>query len=142
MTLSSMAVYKCDYSFKYRLYRFEHITPKLQELHFLPIEYRIKFKICLITYQSLNSNAPSYLQELINLRIPNKDRFLRKDHDKLLLAYKPLEQQGYKTRNFKHVAPNFWNELPLAIRESPSVLVFKSRLKTFYFSKWTQSAIV
>ena len=122
--------------------RFQHITPKLQELHFLPVNYRIKFKICLITYNTLNSGSPSYLKDLINIRTPNKNRFLRKDYDKSLLEYEPIVPQGYKNRSFKHVAPTFWNELPMNVRESPSALVFKSRLKTFYFSKWTQSNVI
>ena len=43
-----------------------HITPQLKKLHWLPIKYRIQFKIGLITYKTLNLGKPVYLRELIH----------------------------------------------------------------------------
>ena len=116
--------------------RMEHITPRLQELHFLPIEYRVKFKICLMVYKSLNNKSPIYIQELIKLREPNLNTFLRIDKDKLILAYTAPAKQDYKNRSFSYAAPQLWNTLPYNIRDSQSVSVFKTNLKTFYFSQW------
>ena len=39
----------------------------------------------------------------------------------------------YGERSFQHAAPKEWNNLPLDIRDSPSLAIFKSRLKTFLF---------
>ena len=50
--------------------KYECITPLLQELHWLPVEYRIEFKILLVTFKCLNNVAPYYLQELINVYKP------------------------------------------------------------------------
>ena len=123
--------------------RFQHITPKLQQLHFLPMEYRIKFKICLMVYKTINNiNAPLYLQQLINTRKPIINRSLRIDHDKLILTCKTPEKQNYKNRSFSFTAPSLWNQLPINVRESPTVSLFKNSLKTFYFSEWTKSIIV
>ena len=116
--------------------RMEHITPRLQELHFLPIEYRVKFKICLMVYKSLNNKSPIYIQELIKLREPNQNTFLRIDKDKLILTYTAPAKQDYKNRSFSYAAPKLWNTLPYNIRDSQSVSVFKTNLKTFYFSQW------
>ena len=116
--------------------RFEHITPHLQSLHFLPIQFRLKFKICLKAYRCINNFSPKYLIELINTRNPIKDRALRKDIDNLLLVEKTPEKQNYKNRSFSHTAPLFWNKLPLSIRQSPSALAFKTNLKTYFFSQW------
>jgi len=41
--------------------KYDHITPILQTLHWLPVRQRIHFKILLITYQSINDMAPEYL---------------------------------------------------------------------------------
>ena len=46
--------------------KFQHITPVLQELHWLPIQYRIIFKILLLVYKSLNGASPSYLAQLLH----------------------------------------------------------------------------
>ena len=43
----------------------EHISPVLYELHWLPVQERIVFKILLMTFKCLNGLAPSYLSELI-----------------------------------------------------------------------------
>ena len=119
-----------------------HITPRLQELHFLPIEYRIKFKICLQVYKLLNSMSPIYLQDLIKLRQPNPNRKLRIDSDKLVLTYVTPAKQDYKNRSFSFAAPNLWNTLPFFIRNSGTVSIFKSQLKTFYFSLWKKETYV
>ena len=40
--------------------KFDHITPTLIDLHWLPIRHRIVFKILLLVYKSLNGKAPSH----------------------------------------------------------------------------------
>ena len=64
------------------LRKYDHVSPTLRELHWLPIEQRIKYKILLLTYKSLNDKAPGYLKEL--LTITNNSRNLR-SNNKLLL---------------------------------------------------------
>ena len=41
-----------------------HISPVLMELHWLPVEQRVEFKILLFTYKVVNGMAPDYLQDL------------------------------------------------------------------------------
>ena len=41
--------------------RFDHITPIMFKLHWLPLDYCIDFKILLLVYKCLNSLAPIYL---------------------------------------------------------------------------------
>ena len=48
--------------------RFDHISPILFELHWLPIKYRINFKILLITYKALHGLPPNYITELITVK--------------------------------------------------------------------------
>ena len=40
--------------------KYDHITPMLQELHWLPIHYRTVFKIILTVFKCLNTEAPEY----------------------------------------------------------------------------------
>ena len=47
--------------------RFCHVTPLLFHLHWLPISYRIKFKILLLTFKCLYGQAPNYLIDLITI---------------------------------------------------------------------------
>ena len=52
---------------------YEHVTPCLIELHWLPISYRIDYKIGLLVFKCLNGLAPSYLSDLIQLYVPSRN---------------------------------------------------------------------
>ncbi len=43
------------------------VTPILQSLHWLPIKFRISYKILLLAYKALNDLAPAYLMGQIEL---------------------------------------------------------------------------
>jgi hypothetical protein len=62
----------------------DHITPVLIDLHWLPIVFRIKFKILLLTFKCIHGLAPSYLSELINVRVPERRT---RSADELLLTF-------------------------------------------------------
>jgi len=40
--------------------RYDHITPVLQELHWLPVRRRVDFKMATLVYLSLSGMAPGY----------------------------------------------------------------------------------
>jgi hypothetical protein len=44
--------------------KFDHITPHLIELYWLPVKARISFKVLLLVYEALNGMAPSYLADI------------------------------------------------------------------------------
>ena len=48
--------------------RSSHIIPILKYLHWLPVKYRINFKICCITHRPLSLHEPHYLSSLFSLR--------------------------------------------------------------------------
>ncbi len=47
-----------------RTRKYDHISPVLSTLHWLPIKHHMDFKILLLTYKALNGLAPQYLSEL------------------------------------------------------------------------------
>ena len=44
--------------------KFDHITPVLRRLHWLPVRYQVMFKILLLAYKALHVKAPSYISGL------------------------------------------------------------------------------
>ena len=114
------------------MFSHEHITPHCIELHFLPIKARIIFKICLLTYKSLKFGQPAYLSELLSYN--QTERLLRSSEDPKLVE-PVIAQSNFSNRCFAFCAPRMYNGLPLDIRNAPSVLSFKSRLKTFLFTQ-------
>ena len=67
--------------------RFCHITPVLRILDWLPIFFRIEFKIMLITYKVLHDRAPIYMQEPLKLYTPSRN--LRSSKRNLLVKIIP-----------------------------------------------------
>ena len=45
--------------------KYDHVTPILAELHWLPLEARIRYKIALMTFNILTTQQPHYLFELL-----------------------------------------------------------------------------
>ena len=43
----------------------EHITPCLLQLHWLPVRWRIQFKLYCIMHSVFNGNCPSYLTDIV-----------------------------------------------------------------------------
>ena len=114
--------------------KFSRITPLLKDLHWLPVRQRISFNILLIVYKALRGQTPSYITELLNLKSNQHTHNLRSSLDTLLLqipSYKTKVTLG--DRAFACAAPKLWNKLPLDIRKSSSVNVFKSKLKAHLF---------
>ena len=52
--------------------KFGHITPVLSQLHWLPIKYRIEFKILLMTFKAIHGMAPDYVCKLISPKKINR----------------------------------------------------------------------
>ena len=115
--------------------RFEHITPSLFSLHWLPIAYRIKFKILLLTFKALNGLAPEYISELLELKITSRYN-LRSSKDMNLLEHSKIKSKAtLGDRSFTVAAPKLWNNLPNALRNVSNVDSFKCLLKTYLFKE-------
>ena len=109
----------------------EHISPVLASLHWLPVPYRIDYKLLLIVYKCLNGLAPAYLTDLLNTYVPH--RLLRSVDQQLLVV--PRSRLALRAdRAFSVAAPKRWNSLPLQIRLATSLPAFKSGLKTHLFT--------
>ena len=110
--------------------KFDHISPVLKDLHWLPVEKRIQFKILLFTYKSLNGHAPEYISNMLSPYVPSRP--LRSE-DKLLLITPRWRLKNFGKRSFVVAAPMLWNSLPLELKLSPSIESFKRGLKTHLF---------
>ena len=110
--------------------KYDHITPVMMQLHWLPVKERINFKILLTTFKALHGINPLYLRELIS---PYQPRRALRSSNQLLLEQPAYKLKSYGSRAFSVCAPGLWNKLPLKIRSSTSVPEFKRRLKTHLF---------
>jgi len=110
----------------------DHGTPLLKQLHWLPIQTRIEYKLNLLTFKSLNNLAPVYLTEL--LCTYNPSRTLRSS-SMGLLQEKNAKTKKAGERAYSIAAPKLWNRLPQELRSLNELVSFKTALKTYYFKK-------
>ena len=110
--------------------KYEHITPVLKNLHWLPINQRIDFKIGSIVYKVLHSDQPSYLRSLLTLQ---SHRHSTRSSDATTLTLSRTRTTLGK-RAFSVVGPRLWNSLPPSVHSAESLMIFRSRLKTYLFS--------
>ena len=98
------------------LRKYDHVCYTLRELHWLPLEQRIVFKINLITFKIMNNVAPRYLSDLIQLYEPA--RCLRSSSDKWRLCATHYNFKTYGYRAYDVAAPRLWNETVIVLNQS------------------------
>ena len=109
----------------YRLDRMSHVTPYLEKLHWLPIQYRILFKYNLLVFKAINYSQPPYLSALI------KSSSLTRGNRLSVSSFHPKRHIG--RRGFAVAAPAEWNRLPQNVRSQQTITGFRSQLKTYLF---------
>jgi hypothetical protein len=110
-----------------RVRKRESITPILKRLHWLPVVFRIKFKVCVLTYRALHSLGPQYIRDMLVVR----DTGLRSSNTLTLQI--PRTKLKVGDRAFAVAAPREWNSLPKEIRNIHDITNFKRKLKHHLF---------
>jgi hypothetical protein len=116
-----------------------HITPVLESLHWLPVKFRIIFKVLCITHKFINTGLPKYLDTSL-VPYSQSVNTRRSDSSNLYLAKSSYDNRTHRSKvhfncSLNVDAPGLWNELPLEIRTTKVLLLFRKKLKTFLFRK-------
>ena len=109
--------------------RFSPSLPLLKQLHWLPVNYRIQFKLSTLTYRALAIHQPPYLASL--LHFSNIPRQLRSSTSQQLSI--PRTKLNLGKRAFSVAASIIWNELPTTHKSCESLSSFRKNLKTYLF---------
>jgi len=62
--------------------RRDHISPVLRQLHWLPVQRRVDYKLTWFVFSSLSGHAPSYLADDMHLVFDGHRRRLRSSTDR------------------------------------------------------------
>ena len=88
--------------------RYDHITPSLLNLHWLPVTHRIEFKIAMLVHKCIYGVSP---------QCP----LIKESSQYQLRSYRAYNACRTKKtlgdRAFENVAPKVWKRLPLEIRQ-------------------------
>ena len=109
--------------------RFSRPVPILKQLHWLPVKFRIHFKICAIIFRSLGNSQPAYLADL--LVRPKCSKYLRSTNSDRFVVLRIKTKTGL--RAFSISGPALWNALPVPKRDAKTILTFRKSLKSHLF---------
>ena len=114
--------------------RREHISPGLQELHWLPARRRVDFKLATLMFKSLHGCAPSYLSDACK-SAPEASRRLCSSG--AITCVIPWSRTRVGDRSLDVAGPRLQNKLLASLRSSDSDILcqFRRQLKTFLFVK-------
>ena len=106
--------------------KFEHVTPLLNQLHWLPVSERITYKTLLYVYtcKSMNGLSPQYIQDCLVVKTPSRD-MMRTHSTGSINFVVPVTKKCAGDRAFSVAAPYLWNRLPVHIRNAISLNSFK-----------------
>ena len=106
----------------------DHVAPLLKELHWLPVKYRIQYKLATLAFRHFDGTLLPYLSSSLCTYQPS----LRSLTERLLKIPK-TNLKTFSERSFGYIAPTVWNSLLADLRASPSLPTFKVNLKTHFF---------
>ena len=101
--------------------KYDHITPVLYTLHWLPIRQRVQYKILLLTDKAIKGLAPAYICELISLK--TSSRTLRSS-DQLTLNTPVARLKSYVDSSLNVAGPRMWNKLHVGIKHAKTKKLF------------------
>ena len=117
-----------------RLRDHDPMSRALMELHWLPVDKRIEYKLLLYMHNTLYGLVPGYLCELVE---PYTPRRVLRSAESNLLTVPPEKPVKYGPRSFVRASANLWHSLrgkrPAWLKNSPTVESFKINLKTYLF---------
>jgi len=113
--------------------RSEHITPLLQELHWLKVSERIRFQLCVLAYRCLREMAQSYLAESLHLTSEIDTRRRLRSADTATLVVLSTNHCTLGDRAFLVASARAWNSLPPSVRNASSLMSFRRNLKIVLF---------
>jgi hypothetical protein len=125
----------------FNLRRTDHITDALICLHWLRIAERIRFKIAVMVYRSLHGQSPAYLRTS-DFTLASVGRANLRSAASHRLAVPRTRLSTIGDRAFPVAGATVWNSLPDDITSSPTIHIFRARLKTYLFRYSFPGAIV
>jgi len=106
------------------------MSPTLIQLHWLPVSYRIKFKLGCFIHAIHYGRSPAYLMETVqSVGISRSRSGLRSSSTSSMDYFVPRLRTKFGERAFSHAGPATWNALPDHIRTVADPVKFRKLLK-------------
>ena len=101
----------------------------LHELHWLPVQARVTYKVALLCFKCYKLGVPTCLSSLLEQYRPTRSL----NSSSLDILSIPRSRTKTASRSFSIAAPSVWNSLPATIRAASGVSSYRSQLKTHLY---------
>jgi hypothetical protein len=113
----------------------DHVTPLLQQLHWLRVPERIDFRLATLAYKCQHNMAPRYLVEQMQQLADMISRRGLRSASSAALFVPRTSHRTIGDRAFAVAAAQAWNGLPVSVQQSETLTIFRRRLKTEMFRR-------
>ena len=110
--------------------KFDHVTPLLKELHWLPIKSQLYFRDAVLAFKCMTGSAPTYLSSKFLTRGNVSGRTTRSSQ----LLHIPLYKTKSGQRTFYYRTVSLWNSLDNDLKLCNSSSNFKRKLRAKLFA--------
>ena len=114
--------------------RYDSSTRCLAELHWLPIQQRIEFKIITLVHKSLHGLVPQYLVDLLTRKVQRREG-LCSNNKTSQLEIPSTTRKTFTARAFSVLGPQLWNELLDNLQKIDSYISYKQNLKPLLYRR-------
>ena len=112
----------------------DHVKPALKQLHLLPVEQRIIYKLCLLMHYIHIGLAPKYLSDCVST-VSAASGIYRLRSTGSAAYVLPRTRTKFGERGFFYSGPAAWNTLPSDIHDITDTSTSRKRLKNVFFDR-------
>jgi len=112
----------------------DHVKPALKHLHWLPVEQRIIYQLCLFMHYIHIGQAPKYLSDCVFTVSAATGRYRLRSIDSAAYVL-PRTRTKFGERGFFYAGPAAWNTLPSDLHDITYTDTFRKRLKNVLFDR-------
>ena len=114
----------------------EYMSRAMMELHWLPVDKRIEYKLLLYAYKALHGLASAYLCELV---VPYAPRRVIRSAEANLITVLPGKPGKYGSISFVRASANLWYSLRgERVQRLPPARDGTAQRNIFYLANWSQ----
>ena len=110
-----------------KAHKWDHVSPLLRTLHWLPIPACIEHKLSTLCNSPLSDTAPVDLSDLLRVYSPSRQLHSPSHSRTLHIPHIKIKTSGH--RSISYTIPSVWNSLPHEIWHSQSTTAFKTALR-------------
>ena len=100
----------------FNLDRHEHVTPCLIQLYWLPVRFRITYKLCILMRNIRAGKCPRYQRDIMQPTIARATRSGLRSHSDTTSYVTPRLRTKFTERAFSFSGLEAWNSLPADLR--------------------------